>query len=57
MLACLRIIKIEMKGGLNKIMRNITATASSKTEFEKVGRLTFLTASIEADKGDVPHGF
>jgi hypothetical protein len=46
-----------MKGGLNKIMRNITATASSKTEFEKVGRLTFLTASIEADKGDVPHGF
>ena len=25
-----------MKGGLNKIMRNITASAASKTEFEKV---------------------
>ena len=28
-----------MKGGLNKIMRNITATASSKTEFEKVRKV------------------
>jgi hypothetical protein len=25
-----------MKGGLNKIMRNITASAESKTDFEKV---------------------
>jgi hypothetical protein len=31
------IIKIEMKGGINKIMRNITASAAAKTEFEKVG--------------------
>ena len=46
-----------MKGGLNKIMRNITATASSKTEFEKVGKLALLISPVEADKGDVPHGF
>ncbi len=25
-----------MKGGLNKIMRNITATAEGKSDFEKV---------------------
>ena len=26
-----------MKGGLNKLMRNITATAEGKSDFEKVG--------------------
>ena len=46
-----------MKGGLNKIMRNITATASSKTEFEKVGKLAIFIATIEAHQGYIPHGF
>ena len=28
-----------MKGGLNKLMRNITATAEGKSDFEKVSTL------------------
>ena len=28
-----------MKGGLNKLMRNITATAEGKSDFEKVRTL------------------
>jgi len=27
---------LKMKGGLNKLMRNITATAEGKSDFEKV---------------------
>jgi len=27
---------LKMKGGLNKFMRNITASAESKSDFEKV---------------------
>ena len=32
-----------MKGGLNKLMRNVTAAASSKTDFEKVSLYTHYT--------------
>ena len=37
-----------MKGGLNKIMRNITATAAAKTDFEKV-TLMRLIRYVETD--------
>jgi len=37
-----------MKGGLNKLMRNITATTGSKTEFEKVSPYSF-ESSIETN--------
>ena len=31
-----------MKGGINKIIRNITASASSKSDFEKVNKPTLI---------------
>ena len=50
-----------MKGGFNKILRNIVAGAND-TEFEKVGLrtkfmiilLTWMPASVETHKSDFP---
>lgn len=50
-----------MKGGINKLIRNITAT-SVKGDFEKVtitSILNRLTAKliVETTEGNIPHGF
>ena len=45
-----------MKGGINKLMRNITAT-SAKTDFEKVPSLILINLTIETDQSYLPHGF
>jgi len=42
-----------MKGGLNKLMRNIVAGASD-TEFEKVS--PWFSNFVEADESHVPYG-
>ena len=50
-----------MKGGFNKILRNIVA-GSSDTEFEKVRKrklmdLTLLFELLETHEGHIPPGF
>lgn len=41
-----------MKGGLNKLMRNITATAEGKSDFEKVNKISSLKC-VETYKSDL----
>lgn len=45
-----------MKGGFNKLLRNIVAS-STDTEFEKVSdRCKMTPMAIEASQGHFPHG-
>jgi hypothetical protein len=46
-----------MKGGINKIIRNITASAQSKTDFEKVSKSFIANIFVEVVESHIPSRF
>ena len=45
-----------MKGGINKIIRNVNASVKGKTDFDKVRNQNLIKTNIEIDQGNLPPG-